>query len=125
MIGWAVVGVSHLRFPISRHARWIPGLTRRAYHTLHTCAICVVAGAARRLELSLVIPHVTLLLTPIAVQPHCFTPLHVAAYGGHASIVALLLATSGVDPLARTIVRDPASNAKGVSVALNGSPFLH
>ena len=87
----------------------------------------MVAGAVRHLELSLVTPnvHVTLLLTPIAVQPHCFTPLHVAAYGGHTPIVALLLATSGVDPLARTIVRDPASNAKGVSVALNGSPFLH
>ena len=41
------------------------------------------------------------------------TPLHWAAYYGHAPVVALLLATPGVDPLAKTRVRDAQWRLRG------------
>ena len=54
-----------------------------------------------------------------------WTPLHVAAWYGHAPVVALLLATPGVDPLAKDIlVRGAQRRLRGRLPAPRPSPLL-
>ena len=55
------------------------------------------------------------------------TPLHAAAYRGYTSAVALLLATPGVDPLAKTAVRGAQRWLRGLPAVLSAprpSPLL-
>ena len=42
-----------------------------------------------------------------------YTPLHAAALNGHASVVALLLAIPGVDPLSKDVVRSVEKDLSG------------
>lgn len=62
----------------------------------------------------------------VCVPLQCrWTPLHWAAYKGHAPIVALLLATSGVDPLAREgLVRGDCREAQVQAACIYTVPLL-
>ena len=61
---------------------------------------------------------------PLPPLQYGWTPLHLAAWNGHFPVVALLLATPGVSPLAKTRVRGTQRRLRGPPARMPHAPPL-